>query len=96
MEVKILHLYYDIMNLYGEYGNIKILEKHLQDQGCEVTIDRKTIGDEKNLGEYDFVYMGCGTERNQALVMQDFMKEKDEFKNLIEERKKCIVYRKQL
>ena len=50
MEVKILHLYSDIMNLYGEYGNIKILEKHLKDQGFEVIIDRKTIGEEKKRG----------------------------------------------
>ncbi len=94
MEVKILHLYYDIMNLYGEYGNIKILEKHLQDQGFEVTVDRKTIGDEKNLSQYDFIYMGCGTERNQEFIMQDFMKEKDELKQLMENRKKHVIYRK--
>ena len=69
MEIKLLHLYYDIMNLYGEYGNIKILEEHLKDQGYTVMVDKKTLGEEKNLEEYDFIYMGCGTERNQMCIM---------------------------
>ena len=43
MEVKILHLYYDIMNLYGEYGNVKILEKHLKDQGLDVIVDSSCL-----------------------------------------------------
>ena len=31
--IKILHLYADLLNLYGEYGNVTILKKHLEDQG---------------------------------------------------------------
>ena len=45
MTIRILHMYYDLMNLYGDYGNIKILEHHLKDVGIEVQVDRKTIGD---------------------------------------------------
>lgn len=33
MELKLLHLYHNLMNLYGEYGNIKALTRHLEDQG---------------------------------------------------------------
>ena len=32
-EIKLLHLYHDLMNLYGEYGNLRILSRHLEDQG---------------------------------------------------------------
>ena len=28
--IKILHLYYDIMNLYGDFGNVSILKKHFK------------------------------------------------------------------
>ena len=84
MEVKILHLYHDIMNLYGEYGNIKIIEKHLKDQGINVTIDRKSIGEEKNFELYDFIYMGCGTEKNQKAILKDLLNEKEQFINTIE------------
>ena len=83
MTIKILHLYYDLMNLYGDYGNIKILEHHLKDTGVTVEIDRKTVGDELNLSNYDFIYMGCGTEKNQIIVLEDFRKYKEDFQKYI-------------
>lgn len=91
MEVKLLYLYYDIMNLYGEYGNIKILEQHLKDQGCEVIVDKKSIDETKDLGQYDFIYMGCGTERNQEAILQDILSEKENLKNFIEEGKTVLL-----
>lgn len=93
MEIKLLHLYSDIMNLYGEYGNIKILEKHLKDQGFDVILDKKSIGDDKHFNEYDFIYMGCGTEKNQKVILQDILKQKEEFINAIENRKTSIANR---
>ena len=30
MKIVIAHLYYDIMNLYGESGNVKALKKYLE------------------------------------------------------------------
>jgi len=66
------------MNLYGEYGNIKILEHHLKKLDNTVIIDNKTINEEFNLNDYDFIYMGSGTEKNQELVLKDFIKHKEE------------------
>lgn len=91
MEIKLLHLYYDIMNLYGEYGNIKILEQHLKDQGFEVIVNKKSIGEIKDFKQYDFIYMGCGTERNQATILQDILSEKEDLKNFIEEGKTILL-----
>ena len=87
MTIKILHMYYDLMNLYGEYGNIKILEHHLKDAGIDVQIDKKTVNDEIKLEEYDFIYMGCGTERNQEIVLNDLMKYKADLKKYIDANK---------
>ena len=91
MEIKLLHLYYDIMNLYGEYGNIKILEQHLKDQGFEVIVDKKSIGETKDFKQYDFIYMGCGTERNQETILKDILEEKEELKSFIEEGKTILL-----
>lgn len=82
--MKILYLYYDLMNLYGENGNPKVLKKHLEDQGFEVTLDRKTIGEKIDFSEYDFIYSGAGTERNQKVALLDLQKRKEEFKEAIE------------
>ena len=73
MEIKILHLLYDLMNLYGEYGNVNVIKYRLEKQGANVLVDKKTIGDEIHFNDYDFIYMGSGTEKNQ-LVALDFLK----------------------
>lgn len=91
MKLKLLHLYYDFMNLYGEYGNIKILEHHLKDIGIEVEVDKKTIGDEVHLLDYDFVYIGCGTEKNQEVVLKDFKKYKKDFKQYIDSNRYALL-----
>lgn len=80
MEVKILYLYYDLMNLYGENGNIRVLERHLQEQGLSVTVDRKSVGDEIDFSQYDFIYAGSGTERNQKIVLADLTRYKEQVK----------------
>lgn len=80
MEVKILYLYYDLMNLYGENGNIRVLERHLQEQSLSVTVDRKSVGDEIDFPQYDFIYAGSGTERNQKIVLADMTRYKEQVK----------------
>ncbi len=82
--MKILHLYYDIMNLYGEYGNISALERVLQKSNVEITTDRLTLGDSADLESYDFIYVGSGTESNQKLVLEDFKKYRDSLASCIE------------
>lgn len=63
MDIKILHLFPEMLSLYGERGNVEILAKTLRDAGHSVTVDRSEIFDG---GKYDFVYVGSGTE--DALV----------------------------
>lgn len=91
MEIKLLHLYSDIMNLYGEYGNIRILEHHLKDQGFEVIVENKTIGEDKNFSDYDFIYMGCGTEKNQKVILEDMLKEKESLETEINNGKPILL-----
>ena len=84
MSIKLLHLYHDIMNLYGDYGNIVILKKHLEDQGLNVVLDKKTIDDEINFKNYDFIFIGSGTERNLDFVLEDLKKKSEPLKEYIE------------
>ena len=39
--MKLLHLYYDLMNLYGEYANMAVLASRLKGQGLEITVTAK-------------------------------------------------------
>lgn len=78
MTIQIAHLYYDLMNLYGESGNVKALKLQLEQQGIKVKIRFLSINDSLNFSEYDFVYIGMGTEENQALVLKHLLPYKKE------------------
>ncbi|MBE6880172.1 MAG: glutamine amidotransferase [Ruminococcaceae bacterium] len=71
--MKILHLFYDLLNLYGEYGNLCVLERGLKEKGIEVTVDKLSIGEEFDFSQYDLIYIGSGTERNQKVALQYLM-----------------------
>lgn len=84
MIIHIAHLYYDLMNLYGESGNVKALKMQLENQGVKVKIDFLTITDYLHFSDYDFIYMGMGTEQNQQLVLKHLLPYKKEIEMAIE------------
>lgn len=64
MEVKILHIYPDLMSLYGSYANLSVLRRYLEALGCTVTVDALRPGETPaSLTDYDFLFLGAGTER---------------------------------
>jgi len=91
MNITIAHLYYDLMNLYGESGNVKALQYQLENQGINVKIKFLTIGDNLDFSKYDFIYMGAGTEENQKLVLKHLIKYKDDVKKAIDKGKFFLI-----
>ena len=88
MTVKILHLYSDFMNLYGEYGNVRLLTKALEDKENTVEVFQKTITDsEIDFSEYDFIYCGAGTESKRTFALNHLKKFKDSLKSAFENSK---------
>lgn len=89
--VKIANLYYDLLNLYGEDGNIKALSNALDFLDVEYTIDNLTISDNLDLLSYDFIYIGSGTEKNIKLVANHMLKFQDMFKSYIDHDKVILA-----
>lgn len=87
MKIVIANLYYDLLNLYGDSGNIKALKKTLENQKIKVEIHNLSINDKLNFDEYDFVYIGSGTEYNQKLVIKHIIDYKDDIIKYIENNK---------
>ena len=85
--IRILYLYHDLMTLYGDNGNIRVLENYLRDQGEEVTVDRKTVGYTLDLAGYDFIYCGCGMERSRNAALKHLINYKQDMKKAFEEGK---------
>lgn len=74
MEISILHFYPDLMSLYGSYANLSVLSRTLQQTGNDVTITYVEMGDEANIEEADFLFMGAGTERRQKFALEDLLR----------------------
>ncbi|HCA04917.1 MAG TPA: glutamine amidotransferase [Ruminococcaceae bacterium] len=89
--MKLLHLYHDIMNLYGDYANVSALCRALEKNGEAVELDRLSLGDTADLTLYDFIFIGSGTEKNQKLVLADFQKYSDSLSAYIESGKCALL-----
>lgn len=88
MEIKILHLYYDFMNLYGEYGNVCLLKRSLEEKGNTVTLTKKTVTDNDiDFENYDFIYCGAGTESKRNFALNHLKTFKDSLKSAYENNK---------
>ncbi len=70
MELNILHLYPDVMSLYGEHANITVLRRHLETLGVTVNVRVLHADDAPDFAGAGLIYMGAGTERTQKFVLQ--------------------------
>lgn len=77
--IKILHLYHDLMNLYGDYGNLVVLCDNLKRNGIDYEMDKLSVGDDIDFDLYDFIYCGSGTESKTDIAFKDIMKRKVQF-----------------
>lgn len=71
MELKICHLYPEVLNLYGDRGNILCLQKRLEWRGIGCTVEYAEIGEEKNLADYDLFFIGGGQDFDQEVLLED-------------------------
>ena len=80
-ELKILYLYPDILDLYGDIGNIKVLKYRLEQRGINAVIDNYSINDEKpDFKSYDIIFAGGGADNEQQILSEDLIKYKEEIK----------------
>ena len=89
--IKILHLYYDLLNLYGENANLRALKNSLEKQGQKVKIDFISIDDKANILDYDFIYFGSGSDEEINLAKKDILKYKKDLIKYINDKKFMLV-----
>ena len=75
-ELRICHLYPELMNIYGDRGNIIALAQRCRWRGFGVRITPVSLGDGLDPGEHDLYFIGGGQDREQILVCEDLSREK--------------------
>lgn len=85
MKVMIGHLYPDLLNLYGDRGNIQCLMKRCQWRGIEAETVEFRIEDKIDFKGLDIVLLGGGSDREQKLVCEKLQAIQKDFKDYVED-----------
>ena len=85
-ELKLLYLYPDMLELYGDYGNIQVLKYRMEKRDINLIIDKYSIGDDMpNFCSYDIVFAGGGADNEQSILSKDLVKYKESIRKAVEE-----------
>lgn len=85
MKLVIGHFYPDLLNLYGDRGNVLALYRRASLRGIDVEIRSISVGDEINEDDIDICFFGGGQDSEQNIMAKDLIEEKGSIiKNMIE------------
>ena len=83
--VVIAHLFPDLLNLYGDGGNVRVLAQRLRWRGVPVEVRRVNHGESIDLAVVDLVFLGGGPDREQRLASSELMRMRDELRAYVED-----------
>ncbi|MGG7165519.1 type 1 glutamine amidotransferase [Clostridium ihumii] len=76
MELNICHLYPDLLNVYGDVGNVLILKHRAEKRNIKVNIFNVSVNDNFDENLYDIVFFGGGQDYEQSIVSKDLIENK--------------------
>ncbi len=85
MELKIGHLYPDLLNLYGDRGNIQCMVKRCQWRGIGASVKEFQLGDKIDFSQLDIVLLGGGSDREQRIVCEKLKTIRKDFQSYVED-----------
>ena len=71
MELNICHLYPDLLNVYGDVGNILILKSRAEERGIKVNLINISLNDKFDDENTDILFFGGGQDFEQSIVSDD-------------------------
>ncbi|UQS82164.1 cobalamin biosynthesis protein CobQ [Bombilactobacillus folatiphilus] len=83
--IKIAYLYEDLMNTYGDSGDVKILRYFLKKAQFDSTVTNVSLGDDFNAFDYDFLFFGGGQDFEQTVVAKDILRHRQTIADYIED-----------
>ena len=84
MKLKMVWMYHDLMDLYGDKGNTEVIRRRCEKRGIECVVDTCTIGEEADLSSYDLFFLGGGADREQSLIFEDLISRKQDIEKAME------------
>ncbi|HPY85632.1 MAG TPA: glutamine amidotransferase [Ruminococcus flavefaciens] len=83
--VKILHMYADMLDLYGDSGNMEVIGYRCRMRGIDCQVDTYSIDSEMpDFASYDLIYIGGGADLEQQHISADLLKCREGIKKAYE------------
>lgn len=76
MKLRICHLYGNLMNTYGDNGNLLMLQHRAKKLGYEVETTLISLEEDFNPEDFDIVMFGGGQDYEQTVVAKDLQNKK--------------------
>ena len=84
MKITIGHLYPELLNLYGDRGNVQCLLKRCEWRGIEAEVIAFEHDDVVDFSKLDIVLLGGGSDREQIIVCEKLKTIQPAFKEYVE------------
>ena len=88
-KIKIVHLYPDEMNLYGDSGNVLCLYNRLARRSYKSEIVRVGIGDK--IPNFDIMFIGGGQDREMQIIKRDLKRKSATLSYYVEQGKTVLA-----
>lgn len=73
MELRTAHLYPDVMNIYGDRGNVIALRYRCEARGIGFPLTEVNTGDPFDPADFDLILIGGGQDREQRRIADDLV-----------------------
>lgn len=90
MELTIHHFYPDLLNTYGDIGNILAMKKRCSLRGIDLKINNVYIGEEAEFSPSDILFIGGGQDFEQSIIEKDLLNRRDQLYDFIENNGTCL------
>ncbi len=83
--LRVAHLYPELLNLYGDSGNVLVLRKRMEWRGIACEVHEVHMGERATFGDADLVFVGGGSDRDQRTVAGELRAVGSELASFVED-----------
>lgn len=84
-ELNLAHLYGNLLNTYGDNGNLLMLKYYANKMGITLNSEVVSIHEDFDPNKYDMVFIGGGQDFEQVIVSEDIQSKKKDLSRYIED-----------
>lgn len=81
----LVHLYPELLNLYGDSGNVLVLERRCAWRGIACEVSEVHVGERPSFADADLAVIGGGSDREQRIVCESLLEVGGELRSFVED-----------